>query len=65
MVASVYYEINNIFKNKTYSISICQLFPSWLIYSFPVIEMEFLDNSYRTRHYLTIKNEIRLKLKFC
>ena len=31
MVANVYYEIDNIFKNKTYSISICQSFPFTLV----------------------------------
>ena len=34
MVASVYWEIDNIFKNKTYSILICQSFPFTLVQSF-------------------------------
>ena len=34
MVANVYYELDNIFKNKTYSILICQSFPFMLVQSF-------------------------------
>ena len=48
MVANVYQELDNIFKNKTFSILICQSFP---FKDFAVIETEMLDNSYRTRQY--------------
>ena len=34
MVANVYQELDNIFKNKTYSILICQSFPFTLVQSF-------------------------------
>ena len=34
MVANVYQELNNIFKNKTYSILICQSFSFTLVQSF-------------------------------
>ena len=34
MVANVYEELDNIFKNKTYSILICQSFPFTLVPSF-------------------------------
>ena len=34
MVANVYQELDNIFKNKTYSILICQSFPFALVQSF-------------------------------
>ena len=34
MVANVYQERDNIFKNKTYSILICQSFPFMLVQSF-------------------------------
>ena len=34
MVANVYQELNNIYKNKTYSILICQSFPFTLVQSF-------------------------------
>ena len=34
MVANVYQELYNIFKNKTYSILICQSFPFTLVQSF-------------------------------
>ena len=34
MVANVYRELDNIFKNKTYSILICQSFPFTLVQSF-------------------------------
>ena len=34
MMANVYKELDNIFKNKTYSILICQSFPFTLVQSF-------------------------------
>ena len=34
MVANAYYDHGNIFKNKTYSILICQSFPFTLVQSF-------------------------------
>ena len=51
IVANVYQEHDNIFKNHTYSILISQSFPFTLVQSFHSNRTETLDNSYRKRQY--------------